>query len=173
MNDELRAIGSVRMRGILLLIAVAVAGGMAGGAIDRMLTARRSGELTGWSLRGESGEPASVTPRPEPSARREERRNPAEANSEIPYSLRSVDLTAEQRARIVEITRKYHPAAESLMRSVAPAVQRLNQRMNQEALCVLTPKQRDAWIAWRRREGVSMEEGGQMLALANANQCPK
>jgi hypothetical protein len=166
MNDELRSLGNVRARGIMLLVAVAVAGGMAGGALDRLWMARHEGSRVAVSL--SNGEDRR------PGMSREERRGAQrEEKSELPAWLRSVDLSGDQRTRIVAITAKYRPAAESLMRTVLPRVVELNVRMNEEAMCLLTPKQREDWIAWRRREGLSMVEGNQFMKLVASNSCPK
>lgn len=166
MNDELRSVGGVRARGILLLVAVAIAGGAAGGAIDRWWTMRDGaygGFVTaepgvGFLRRGEGG-----------AAERLRVRNVPEDG--IPFSLRAVNLTDEQKARIREITARFQPAAESLMRNVRPRVMELNLRMQQAAMCVLTQAQRDEWLAWRKREGLSVEEGEAMLKLANSGGC--
>jgi hypothetical protein len=166
MNDELRSVGSVRARGIILLVAVAVAGGMAGGALDRLWVARHEGAS------------AAVTPpggeERRPGMSREERRGPQrEGAAELPAWLRAVDLSSDQHKRIVAITAKYRPAAESLTRTVLPRVLELNLRMSEEAMCVLTPRQREDWIAWRRRERLSMVEADQFMKLVLSNSCPK
>ncbi|HVT40577.1 MAG TPA: hypothetical protein VHE78_16155 [Gemmatimonadaceae bacterium] len=166
MNDELRSLGSVRARGIILLVAVGVAGGMAGGALDRL-----------WVVRHDVKSPALIPGSGEerrPGRSREERRGPQrEGSAELPAWLRSVDLSGEQRNRIVAITAKFRPAADSLMRSVLPRVMELNLRMSEEAMCVLTPRQREDWIAWRRREHLSIEEANQFMRLVSSNSCPK
>jgi hypothetical protein len=184
-NDELRALGGVRARGIMLLIVVALAAGAAGGAIDRAWVASREGSAgflalgdrtvrVNPELRREGGRPREE-PRDGPARREGEGRlRPAGAGEDsIPYSLRSVTLTQAQRTRIIAITAKYTPVAESVMRSVGPRVAELSRRMSQEAMCVLTPKQRDDWVAWRRRERLNGEESKQLLALVDSNSCPK
>jgi hypothetical protein len=181
-NDELRALGGVRTRGILLLIVVALAAGAAGGAIDRAWVANREG-LRGWTTtaygrvvtnREPSAEGDASRREPRAAPRREERGRPTGAGEDgIPYSLRSVTLTNAQKTRILAITAKYNPVAESVMRSVGPRVAELSRRMSQEAMCVLTPKQRDDWVAWRQRERLSGEESKQLLELVNTNSCPK
>jgi Spy/CpxP family protein refolding chaperone len=90
----------------------------------------------------------------------------------IPITLRAVDLNDQQKERIRAIMQRYRPVAESIARSVRPRVQEIDFRMRQETMCVLTPKQRDDWIAWRRRERLSVEEGGAMLKLVTTNSCP-
>ena len=67
---------------------------------------------------------------------------------------------------------RYQPTADSLMRAVMPRVRDLDFRMRQEAMCVLTPSQRDEWVQWRQREALSVEEGNQMLDLVTKGQCP-
>jgi len=171
-NDELRSLGSARARGIALLLVVGIAGGAAGGAIDRWWTTRAEKEA-GWTTRteGERGGSVTVTNRRREGVSREE---PVRAvpNEEIPFSLRSVKLTPEQEVRVRAVTARYRPAADSLMRSIRPRIMELNTRMQQEAMCVLTPAQRTEWMAWREREKLSMEEGTRMLELANSGRCP-
>jgi hypothetical protein len=184
MNDEIRSLGSVRARGIILLLVVAVAAGVAGGAIDRAWVARDGG----WSSARGDGvsiehpikpEPvtgASATRREEPVVRTDrslEERRPPEERGGIPISLRSLDLNQDQRTRIEKISARYQPAAESVFRSIRDRVAELDLRMRQEAMCVLTPKQRDDWIAWRKRERVIVEEGDLMMKLVTTNACPK
>ena len=168
MNDELRSLGSVRARGIILLIAVAIAGGAAGGALDRW-----------WVTSRTPAEPAPVavalTPEGGYVTRRsvtEPGRALGEGEDGIPSSLRGVELTDDQKTRIRALTAKYQPVADSLMRDVLPRVRELDLRMRQEAMCVLTPKQREDWIAWRRRERLAVEENGMFLKLVNAGACP-
>jgi Spy/CpxP family protein refolding chaperone len=179
MNDAIRSLGNARRRGLYLLLAVAIAAGAAGGALDRLWVAREGG-IVGWrSTSGEGG--AVLVNRPaerlteaqraeRPLGERRRLMNPGEDG--IPYALRAVDLTNEQRGRIVALAEKYRPVADSLMRSVAPRVRQLDLQMREEAMCVLTPKQRDDWVAWRKREGMNMDEAGEMLRLVTAGQCP-
>jgi Spy/CpxP family protein refolding chaperone len=160
MRELIDALGSLRVRGVLLLLAVGVAGGIAGGAIDRV-----------WIVRHDAS-PADARAEPREPAREEPRRPVEEEREEIPASLRAVDLTDAQRARIVAITRKYRPVADSLMRSVRPRIEALDLRMRQEAMCVLTPRQRDDWVAWRRREHLNVEEGGILMKMVTDHACP-
>jgi Spy/CpxP family protein refolding chaperone len=182
MNDAISSLGNARKRGIWLLLVVAIAAGAAGGALDRLWVAREGG-FVGWRIAdGEGGGMVTVrgtTADGFTEAQRagrilgERRRagNPGEDG--IPFALRAVDLTDEQRQRILSLAEKYRPVAESLMRSVAPRVRQLDLQMREEAMCVLTPKQRDDWVAWRKREGLNMDEAGEMLRLVTAGQCPK
>lgn len=163
MNDALVSLGSVRARGIALLIVVAIAAGVAGGAIDRWLIQRSvtpsSGAVPGAGI-GERRD-----------SRFEGERGRA-AEGEIPLSLRAVTLSPDQIVRIRAITARYRPAAESLMLNVRPRVLAIDLQMRQEAMCVLSPAQRAEWIAWRKREGLAVEEGNQMLKLVNSDGCP-
>lgn len=165
MTEELRALGSVRTRGVLLLAIVAIAAGAAGGAIDRIWVARDRHEVTG------------KEPRREPGMLRTDRtleeRRPVNERGGIPISLRSIDLTPDQKQRILLISSRYQPAAESVIAGIRARVLALDLKMRQEAMCVLTPKQRENWIAWRKRERLVVEAGDSMLKLVNSGACPK
>lgn len=168
MNDELRSLGSARARGIALLLAVGVAGGAAGGAIDRWWMARGAGSQSEAVAAERRTEPTSGASR-RGLPRAEEERGSTEG---IPYSLRAVKLTPQQIERLRALTARYQPAAESLMRSIRPRIMELNSRMQQEAMCVLTPGQRTEWINWRKREHLDSGEAAQMLELATSGRCP-
>jgi hypothetical protein len=177
MNDELRSLGSVRARGILLLIVVALAAGVAGGAIDRVWAARRGGEVRGgWERTSAVTTAPAASPESERTVRTDrslaERQPPGERGG-IPVSLRSIDLDPAQRKRIEQIAARYQPAAESLVMTIRGRVAELDLRMRQEAMCVLTPKQRVDWIAWRRRERVIVEDGDLMMKLVTTSACPR
>lgn len=164
MSDAIASLGSVRARGIALLIVVAIAAGVAGGAVDRWWMQRSMTPAGGAALAAALGE-----------GRRERGFVVARgqgADEGIPLSLRAVTLSADQTARIRAITARYRPAAESLMLNVRPRVLALDFQMRQEAMCVLTPAQRADWIAWRKREGLAVEEGNEMLKLVNSGRCP-
>jgi len=152
-NDAITSLGNARKRGLYLLLVVAVTAGAAGGAIDRIWVARQGG------LVGRQPDQGRLAAKPGDNA--------------IPSALRALDLTDEQRGRILSLAEKYRPAAESLAQSVAPRVQQLDLQLREEAMCVLTPAQRDTWIAQRKREGLGTDEPGQMLRLVSAGQCPK
>jgi hypothetical protein len=171
MNDELRSLGNARARGVALLLLVGIAGGAAGGAIDRWWTSR-AGEERGLALRAEGrvDEPVSPT-NPRRLVVRSEPKGDGEGE-EIPFSLRSVKLTPEQIERVKAVTRRFRPEADSLMRVIRPRIIELNNRMQQEAMCVLTPDQRKEWMAWREREHFNLDEGKRMLELANSGRCP-
>lgn len=171
MNDELRSLGNARARGVALLILVGVAGGAAGGAIDRWWTARGEGERVAIA-RTEGWREREVSPT---NPRRTVTREGAAVTLEgegIPFSLRAVKLTPEQVVRVKAVTARFQPEADSLMRVIRPRIIELNRRMQQEAMCVLTPEQRKDWLAWREREKLSLDEGNQMLELANSGKCP-
>jgi len=170
MNDELSSLGSVRARGIALLVVASLAGGVAGGAIDRLWVARAEAGGEGWvAVRRQAEERRNG----ETVTRRGLTVYEPRRDEEIPAALRAVELTDAQRTRIRAIMSKYRPVADSLMRSVQPRVSELATKMNQEAMCVLTPRQREDWMDWRRREHLNLEEGSQLLKLATANACPR
>ena len=164
MGEFVDAPGSLRVRGVLLLLAVAVAAGVSGGAIDRLWVVRRDAPTVSEPRRTEE---------PRGPSREERRAEPVgERVPEIPYTLRAVDLTDAQRVQIGAIVQRYRPAAESLMRSVRPRIEALDLRMRQETMCVLTPKQRDDWVAWRRREHLNVEEANVLMKMVADHACP-
>lgn len=165
MTDRIESLGNVRARGILLLAVTFLAGGVAGAAVYRLFKPPQQTTLAAAERlarlrdlrRGDMTE----------GGRSVEARNEG-----IPVTLWNVDLTDEQRAKVRAIMARMQPTADSLMRSVRPRVFALDLQMRQEAMCVLTPTQREAWMAWRRRENLSMEEGGEMMKLVTSNACP-
>jgi Spy/CpxP family protein refolding chaperone len=164
-TDSIESLGNVRARGIFLLAVAFVAGAVAGAAVYRLVQPPQQTTLAAADRlarlrdmrRGEGEE----------GGRRVDPRNEG-----IPVTLWNVDLTDEQRAKVRAIMARMQPTADSLMRSVRPTVFALDLQMRQEAMCVLTPTQREAWMAWRRRENLSMEEGGEMMKLVTSNACP-
>lgn len=176
MTEELQALGSVRTRGILLLALVALAAGAAGGAIDRVWVARNADEGRSEPPSGRnvgSGEDRHEESRMARTDRSLEERRPPSERGGVPISLRSIDLSPDQRQRIEKISAQFQPAAESIAKTVRERILALDLQMRQQAMCVLTPKQRDDWIAWRKRERLIVEENGAMMALVKAGTCPK
>ena len=172
MNDELRSLGSVRTRGVFLLIVVALAAVVAGSAVDRMLTVR--GSRVAEEREGSQAAVARRAEEPEVRTERSlEERQPVSERNGIPVSLRSLDLDTAQRRRIEQIAARYQQAAESLVMTIRGRVAELDLRMRQEAMCVLTPRQREEWIAWRKRERVIVEPGDLMMKLVSTNACPR
>jgi Spy/CpxP family protein refolding chaperone len=167
----------------LLIALVALAAGAAGGAIDRLWVARTATPA--------HSEAPGIAGRREPQAGSERSIAEQELLGErggngggIPLSLRSLSLTDSQRHRIEKITARFQPAADSVMkdfRPVADSIMRtvrgrvaaIDLAMRQQAMCVLTPQQRDEWIAWRKREHVIVEDNNLMAKLVTTNSCPK
>ena len=175
MTEELHALGSVRARGILILALVALAAGAAGGAIDRVWVARSANEARSESpernfASGEDRHEQSGLARTDRSL--EERRTPSERGG-VPISLRSINLSPEQSIKIEKISAQFQPAAESVVKTIRLRVLAMDLQMRQQAMCVLTPAQRDQWIAWRKREGLVVEENDAMMALVKAGSCPR
>lgn len=175
MTEGLPALGSVRARGILLLALVALAAGAAGGAIDRVWLTRSANEGTSESparnfASGEDRQEQSGLTRTDRSL--EERRTPRERGG-VPISLRSINLSPQQRVKIEKISAQFQPAAESVVKTIRVRILAMDLQMRQQAMCVLTPAQRDEWIAWRKREGLIVEENDAMMALVKAGSCPE
>jgi hypothetical protein len=137
-------------RGIIVLVAVCAAGVLAGVALDR-IAFRREWRRAERVLRAAGNEP----PR-----------------DGIPERLRNLGLTPAQEARIRAISARYQPRADSLMRDLFPRVRDIEQGMFQEMVCVLTPAQDSAYMEWRRREGLNMDEGREQLSRVEAGTCP-
>ncbi|HSB55833.1 MAG TPA: hypothetical protein VLD58_15835 [Gemmatimonadales bacterium] len=140
----------LRARGLALLLAMFLAGAMAGAATDRYIL-KRDRPL----LERESGL----------------RRRGPDAG-EIPARLRQLGLTPEQERRIRAVFARWQPRADSIMRDVLPQVRAIEHGMFQEMVCVLTPAQDSAYLAWRTREGLNAEEGREQLSRVTAGTCP-
>lgn len=178
MNDELRSLGSVRARGLLLLAVVALAAGAAGGAIDRLWVARTANSgmiITKFEpIRGRADGPARESAeRPVRTDRSMEEERGMLGMGGIPISLRSLTLTDSQRRRIEKISSQFQPAAESVVMTIRSRVAALDLQMRQETMCVLTPQQRADWIAWRKREHLIVEDNDLMMKLVASNSCPR
>ena len=181
MSDELPSSASpVPARGMVLIAVVALAAAVAGGAIDRVWTARAVTSATELLARTDRRGARSGVP----SERGIQERELIGDGQGIPVSLRSLSLTDSQRVRIEKITAHYRPAADSVMRDFRPIadsilrmlsarVATIDLQMRQEAMCVLTPQQREEWIAWRRREHVVVEDNDLMSKLVITNTCPR
>lgn len=136
MNDVISLSG--RSRGLLVLLAVFIAGGAGGIAVDRYALLRQSGSIVGrdgWRIE-RKGE-ASATP--------EIRRAMATG---IPIHMLRLDLTPQQQGQLTEIARRRRPQADSVIRALQPLARNMETQMMQEMLCALTPPQQAHWLAY-------------------------
>lgn len=120
---------------------------------------------------------ARDTREPEPAAarvgaQREDSGGAPVEGAGIPRQIVQLGLSADERERIRAVVARRQPTADSIMESVTPRVRKLELTMRQEMMCVLTPAQRSQWMDWRRRQGLSLSEGEDWLALVSANTCP-
>ncbi|HVX38586.1 MAG TPA: hypothetical protein VHB25_03350 [Gemmatimonadaceae bacterium] len=129
-----RARARARTRAALLLAVVFVAGGLAGAAIDRAVTTRA---MAGGPVVQIAYQPKTGAPHAGPAA------------VDIPYAVQQLDLTGDQRTRIIAIVQQVRPESDSLWAQlrteVVPKSRALETRMFQRILCTLTPAQRETW----------------------------
>ena len=153
--------GAPRQRGLLLLVAMFIAGGLAGAAVDRAYIVRhRKAEAT--------NEVARL------AARRDiERRNLSDREVEIPFALAQLNLTQEQEEEIRRIVIRIRPRTDSLWNAVRPRAQALESLMFQESLCVLTPQQIDHYKDNQRAQSFPPAITAERLRLVTTGGCPK
>ena len=121
MKDAVESLGRVRVQGILLLVIVFIAGGVAGALVDRanlMKNRRPRMERFDNKLDG----PGQV--------------------GEFPGFFRDLDLTDEQRKQIRAIFEKHRPTIDSLMDDAMPKIRALRDSTDAEISVILTPEQR-------------------------------
>ena len=137
MKDTVESLGRVRVQGIILLIIVFVAGGVAGALIDRAnpLKDRR--------------------PR---MGRMDRMDRMPEEPGEFPGFFRDLDLTDEQRVQIRAIFEKHRPAIDSLMGEAMPKIRALRDSADAEIQAILTPEQRERFEKMAPRHRFPMGE---------------
>ena len=140
-----------RTRGLLLLLAAFVAGGLAGGALDRVyiirMTMRRA---------------------------QEERRGGADTRAvdRIPTPLEALDLTSEQQASLREIARKWRPQAGVALDEMRKKVSGMENDMFAEMLCVLTDAQRERYVHDLTENPFGRSVVDKRMSLVRAHACP-
>lgn len=130
---------------IVLLAAIFGSGLLAGMAVERLRTA------------GPQGRVLLKTP-------------PLEDG--IPVQLKRLGLTPEQERRIRGVAARWQPRADSVMRVLLPEVRGIQHGMFQEMVCILTPAQDSAYLAWRKREGLNQAEGEEQMTRVREGSCP-
>ena len=118
MSDATRPTRRLPVQGLLLVAVVFLAGALAGSAFERVRVSRARPMRPFIENRG---------PLPKPFAR--------------------LDLTEEQRTRIVAIFESGRPLTDSIMQEVMPRLREINDSIRQEIEEILTPEQLDAWEA--------------------------
>jgi hypothetical protein len=149
-SDRPTPSGGGRARGLALLVATFLAGGLGGVAADRLILPRGEPGVSG---RG-------VLLRKEPD------------RDGIPERIRQLHLTPDQETRIRAISTRWQSRADSILSAMLPRVRDIEHGMFQEMMCVLTPAQDSAYLAWRVRLGLNQEEGREQLSRVTAGTCP-
>jgi len=139
--------GGTRVRALLTLAVVFLAGGLAGGAMHAAWQRRavREGEM---------------------------RRRPGQRyEAQIPEMLLNLGLDDAQRARVEGILRRVQPAADTIMAQVGPRVRALDLTARQQVLCVLTPAQRDRLVRERAERHLATRETEAWMTLVREGRC--
>jgi len=122
MKDAVESLGRVRVQGILLLVIVFIAGGIAGALIDRGTSKRDRRPM---------------------KDRLESRVDGPGQPGEFPRFFRDLDLTDSQRDQIRTIFERHRPIIDSLMEDAMPKIHALRDSADAEISALLTPEQRD------------------------------
>ena len=153
----IRRTASTRFKVAGVLVVTFLAGGFAGGAVDRQLVT-----------------PRVASPEPAPATVSEHESKTLESeNAGIPPQLLQLGLTPEQRTQIKAVIASRQPTADSISESVLPRVRALELTIRQEMMCALTAAQQQRWMQWRKGQGLSLAEGEDWLALVKAGKCKR
>ncbi|MFN8654366.1 MAG: hypothetical protein U0133_20880 [Gemmatimonadales bacterium] len=90
----------------------------------------------------------------------------------VPLMLKRFGLSPEQEARMRAVKDRWQPRADSLMQGLFPGLRQIQSGMFQEMMCVLTPAQDSAYLAWRRQMRFNIAEGEAQLSLVREGRCP-
>jgi Spy/CpxP family protein refolding chaperone len=144
MSSERDRPGRVRVAAIAILLAVFVAGGLAGAAIDRTVHARWHEKMATEVRRGPDG----------PGGRRG--RGPAIFAAGSPLAER-LKLTPEQQQKIDSIIRVDRQKADSLYREVGPQLRARFDSTTAAIRAVLTPEQQAEFRRYREEQRARMK----------------
>ena len=137
MKDAVESLGRVRVQGIMLLVIVFVAGGVAGALVDRANPMK--------DRRPRMGRTDKLPDRPgEPG--------------EFPGFFRDLALTDSQRVQIRAIFEKHRPVIDSLMGEAMPKIRALRDSTDAEIASILTPEQRERFEKLSPRHRFPMGE---------------
>lgn len=139
-----------RLRAVLLLAAVFVAGGVVGAAIARAFPSRPALE----SRHGVSG---SVSTTPE--------------NERIPTPLENLGLTDDEKTRLRAIAKRWRPRASESIDEVRRRVADLENGMFAEMLCELPQQKRDRYLAQLQESGMDQATIEKRFTLVRQNRC--
>lgn len=142
---------SGRLRAFAVLTVVFVAGALAGAVIGRA------------ALRREQKRPAALEPR---------RSGKGPDVDQIPTPLLGLGLTADQETRLHAIARQWRPRAARELDSVRAHAGQIENGMFADMLCVLTPAQRDQYLAWLQNAKMPADVVDTRFAVVRANKCP-
>ena len=131
MNDTDKPPRRVPLQGLLLILVVFAAGLLTGGAMERIRDSRAR-----------------------PMRQFMENRGP------LPWPFARLDLTEEQRTRIVEIFESGRPLTDSIMQLVMPRLREINDSIRDEIREILTPEQLEQLEQEFERRGGRREDFG-------------
>jgi Spy/CpxP family protein refolding chaperone len=132
MTQGLESLGRIRLQGIALLLVAFVAGGLTGAAIEH----RRSAPPP------PMGPPGPLEP------------------GRLPPGLERLDLTTEQRSRIMAILDQARPRTDSIFREAMPRVRAVMDGVRDSIRTVLTEEQRKEFDEVTRNRPVGGPGGG-------------
>lgn len=148
-------------RAVLLLAAVFVAGAIAGAAVERLVATRAAAASP---LAGVAYAPKIGGDGVGPAAQ------------DIPYAVRQLDLTDDERAKVRAIVQRVRPQSDTLWLQVRteilPKSRALETRMFQDILCVLTPAQRETWRRQMTEQAFDTAVVNERLRPALEGRCP-
>jgi hypothetical protein len=145
-------ITSTQWKSLALLVAMFVAGGAGGVAIDRI-----------W-LRPTSAVRVESPP---------ERRRPAgEIESDrIPYPLEMLQLSSEEQVKLHAIARRWRPQAAQAMEGIRANIADLENNMFAEMLCVISREKQERYLAQLQENGGDRILIDKRFALVRSNRC--
>ncbi len=123
MKEGVETLGRIRAKGIGLLAVTLAIGMLAGVAIERVRASRETAD-----------------PWPPDSGMMGPLRD-----GRLPPMFQRLDLTAEQRSRIVAIMKRGRPRTDSVLRHMLPRLRAVTDSIHAEIRAVLTPEQLARW----------------------------